>query len=83
MNKVKNKKYQKNKKNKNNLCRFFQDPSNGCYSLCLDNQKMILKTTYYCMENYQECVIYKRLLKEEDPWPDHMVYMMRNVGMEI
>ncbi len=83
MNKVKNKKYQKNKENKNNLCRFFQDPSNDCYYLYLDNQKMTRKATYYCMENYQECVIYERLLKEENPLTDHLVYMMRNVGMEI
>jgi len=83
MNELNNQDYLKIHESPIDKCTFVQDPYNECYCFRVDSHEMIQKAKYYCMENFIECEIYRRISKENEPWPEHLLFLTRAIGLEI
>lgn len=63
-NEANNRKGQQNQEGLKEFCPFVEDPYEDCY--CFDrNSLRISKALHYCQENFRECEIYKRILREK------------------
>jgi len=64
MNEVNKQMNQKNQKSLSCLCPFVQDPHRDRYCFDMCAQEIIMKSIYYCMENFIECETWERLSLE-------------------
>ncbi len=49
------------------LCPFIDDPHPDCYCVDMDSMKISLLLRY-CRENYRQCEVYQKILRERTSW---------------
>ncbi len=69
LNERSNRKGRKNQEGLKKFCPFVEDPYEDCYCFNIMNSQEVRRVVHYCGKDFEDCEIYKKILKGKNVMP--------------